>query len=116
MAEATNYDILVGQQALYPLGFGLDNWTEEAWIRPGWSAGDGRRELIPVAFTAVATIAPLPMVFGCGTFVDTLPYGTTLLDEFLAFMASAEDQQEMVSQDTLVRHPKDPIPPWRDSL
>ena len=29
---ATNYDILVGQQALYPLGFGVDNWIEEAWI------------------------------------------------------------------------------------
>jgi hypothetical protein len=56
------------------------------------------------------------MVFGCGTFVDMLPYGSALLDEFLAFMGSAEDQQEMVSHDTLVRHPKDPIPPWRDSL
>jgi hypothetical protein len=30
VTDATNYDILVGQQALYPLGFGLDNWTEEA--------------------------------------------------------------------------------------
>jgi hypothetical protein len=34
--NATNYDILVGQQALYPLGFGLDNWTEE----------DGRLEMV----------------------------------------------------------------------
>ena len=25
MTNATNYDILVGQQVLYPLGFGLDN-------------------------------------------------------------------------------------------
>ena len=31
---ASNYDILVGQQALYSLGFGVDNRTEEAWIRP----------------------------------------------------------------------------------
>jgi hypothetical protein len=62
--DATNYDILVGQQAFYPLGFGLDNWTEEAWIRPGWSAGDGRKELISVAFAAAATIEPLSMVFG----------------------------------------------------
>ena len=30
VTDATNYDILVGQQALYPLGFGVDNWTEEA--------------------------------------------------------------------------------------
>ena len=36
VTDATNYDILFGQQTLYPLGFGLDNWTEEAWIRPGW--------------------------------------------------------------------------------
>jgi hypothetical protein len=45
ITNATNYDILIGQQALYPLGFGLDNWTEEAWIRPGWSSGDGRKVL-----------------------------------------------------------------------
>ena len=30
VTDATNYDILVGQQALYPLVSGLDNWTEEA--------------------------------------------------------------------------------------
>lgn len=32
--NATNDDILVGQQTLYLLGFGWDNWTEETWIRP----------------------------------------------------------------------------------
>ena len=32
---ATNYDIFVNQQAFYPLGFGLGNWTEEVWIQPG---------------------------------------------------------------------------------
>ena len=63
VTDANNYDILIGQQTLYPLGIGLDNWTEEAWIRPGWSVGDGRREFIPVAFAAAATIAPLSMVF-----------------------------------------------------
>jgi hypothetical protein len=62
VTDATTYDILVDQQALYPLGFGLDNWTEEAWIRSGPSAENGRRKLIPVAFAAAATIAPLPMV------------------------------------------------------
>ena len=76
VTDATNYDILVGQQALYPLGFGLDNWTEEAWIRPGWSVGDDRKELIHVAFAAAATIKPLPMVFWCRAIVDTLPYGS----------------------------------------
>ena len=28
--NAINYDILVGQQALFPFGFGLYNWIEEA--------------------------------------------------------------------------------------
>jgi hypothetical protein len=32
VVDATNYYILVGQQAFYPLGFGLDNWIQEAWI------------------------------------------------------------------------------------
>jgi len=62
---ATNYDILVGQQALYPLGFGVDNWTEEAWIRPGWSTGDGRKELIPVVFAVSAMTSTADTIFGC---------------------------------------------------
>jgi hypothetical protein len=93
--DATNYDILVGQQALYPLGFGLDNWTEETWIRPSWSAGNDRKELIPVVFAAAATIEPLSMVFGCSTFVDTLLYGSALLEESLAFMGNVEDSRDM---------------------
>jgi hypothetical protein len=102
--------------SLYPLGFGLDNWTEETWIRSGWSAGDGRRELIPMAFAAAATITPSPMVFGCGAFVDTLPYDSALLEESLAFMGIVEDQQKMVSHDTLVHHPKNPLFPSYDFL
>ena len=86
VTDVTNYDILVGQQALYPLSIGLDKWTEEAWIQPGWSAGDGCREFIPVAFAATTTITPLSMGFGCGPIVDTLPYGSALLEESLAFM------------------------------
>ena len=76
---------------MYPLGFDLDHWTEEAWIRLGWSAGDGRRELIHVAFAAVVTIALLSMVFGYGALVDTLPYGFALMEESLAFMNNAEN-------------------------
>lgn len=30
--KMTNYNILVGQQALYPLDFGLDNWIKKTWI------------------------------------------------------------------------------------
>lgn len=28
MSDATSYDILLGHQALYSLGFGVDNWTK----------------------------------------------------------------------------------------
>ena len=28
--DVTHYNILVGQQAFYPLGFGSDNWTKKA--------------------------------------------------------------------------------------
>ena len=31
-------------------------------------------------------------------------------------MSNAEDSVQMAPKDTLVRHPKDPLPPWRDSL
>ena len=72
----------------------MDNWTEEAWIRPGWSVGDGRRKLIPMAFAVAATIAPLSMVLECGAIVNALPYSSTLLEESLAFMASVEDPRE----------------------
>ena len=33
VTDATNYDILVCLQTLYPLGFGLENYFEEAWCR-----------------------------------------------------------------------------------
>ena len=41
---------------------------------------------------AAATIAALSMVFGCGVFIDTLPYRSALLEKSLAFMGSVEDQ------------------------
>ena len=115
VTNVTNYNILVSQQTLYLLGFDLDNWIEEAWIRPGWSAGDGCREFIHVAFAAAATIAPLSMVFGCGVVLDTLPYGSALLEESLAFMGSADNQRQMAPHSTLVHHSQDPPPSWRDS-
>ena len=115
VTDATNYDILVDQQALYSLGFGLDNWIEVVWIRPGWSVGDGRREFIHVAFAVAATIIHLPMVFGCGAIVETLPCGFALLEELLAFMGSTYDQRDMAPKGALVDHSKDPFPPWRHS-
>ena len=107
MTDATNYDILVGQQTLYPLDFGLDNLTKKAWIQPGWSTGDGRTELIPVAFAAAATIAPLSLVSECSAIVDTLPYGSALLEESLAFIGGTDNQRDMAPNNALMHHPKD---------
>ena len=64
-----------------------------------------------MAFAAATIIAPLSMVFGCGAFIDTLPYGSALLKESLTSMGSVEDQRAMAPQSTLVRHPNDPLPP-----
>ena len=44
------------------------------------------------------------MVFGCGVVVETLPYGSALLEESLAFMESVEDQRKMAPHSTLVHH------------
>ena len=77
--------------------------------------GDGHKERIPLAFTAATTIASLSMVFGCGAIVDTLSYGSVLLEESLAFMGSVEDQREMAPHNILIRHSHDPHLPWHDS-
>jgi hypothetical protein len=114
VTDGTNYDILIGQHVLYPFGFGLDSWTEEAWTQLSWWAGDGRRELIFIAFTTGVIIAHLSLISGCGAQVDELPYGSTLSEELLAFMRSIEDQQKVASKDALVRHPNDPFPLWHD--
>jgi len=112
VTSATNYDILVGQQALYPLGFGLDNWTEEAWIRPGWSTGDGRKEFIPVAFAAAAMTMSAETLFGCSALASDLPCGPVLLEETFAFMSSSMDSSGSPSLEVPARHCKDPFPPW----
>ena len=78
VTSATNYDILVGQQALYPLGFGLDNWTKEAWIRPGWSSRDRKKEFIPMAFATAMTMLA-ETLFGCCALASHLPCGRLLL-------------------------------------
>ena len=69
-----------------------------------------------MTFAAATTIAPLSMVSGCGVSINTLPYSSALLEESLAFMGSVEDQQPMALHSVLVRNPKDPFSPWRDSI
>ena len=79
-------------------------------------AGDGHKELNPIAFAVAVIIAPLSMVFGCSYIVDTLPYISALLKGSLAFVGNTEDQQEMAPKGALVHHPKDNFPLWCDSV
>ena len=72
-------------------------------------------ELILMAFTAVAIITTPSMVFGCGVIIDTLSYGSALLKESLTFMGFTKHQWEITPKCALVRHPKDPLPPCRNS-
>lgn len=116
VTDATNYDILVGQHALYPLGFGVDNWTEEAWIRPGWAAGDGRKELIPVVFGASAVTSPVEAMVACSALASDLPCGLTLLEETYAFMSGVAEPRDHVPVATPARHCKDLRPSWGTQL
>jgi hypothetical protein len=116
VTSTTNYDILVGQQALYPLGFGVDNWTEEAWMRPGWSAGDGRKELILVVFAAGTMTLTTEAMFGCSALASDLPCSSTLLEETYAFMSGVAEPREHTPIEIPARHCKDPFPPWDTQL
>ena len=81
MINATTYDILLGQHALYPIGFGLDNWTEEAWFRPGWSLGDGHKESLPVSFCNLAGVkGGENAMYGCVALEDILATKDSLLE------------------------------------
>ena len=102
---------MVGWQTLYPLGFGLNNWTEEAWIRPGWSASDGRKELIHVVFVPNARSSLAEAMFGCSAQALDLPCGSTLLEETFAFMLGVAESHEHAPLEVRSRHVKDPLPP-----
>ena len=92
VTNATNYDILVGQQALNPLGFGLDNWTEEAWIRPGWYSSDGKKVFIRVAFATTSMTMVAEAIFGCSGSIADLPCALVLLEETLDYGCNAAEQ------------------------
>ena len=82
---------MVGQHVLYLLGFGLDNSTEKAWIRLGWSTSDGRKEFIHVAFAAAAMTMSAKTLFGCAALTFDLPFGPVLLEETFAFMSISKE-------------------------
>ena len=93
----------------------MDNWTKEAWIRPGWSSGDGRKVFIPVAFAATSMIMVAEAMFGCSDSVAELPCAPVLSEETLDYVCNAAEQQILPSLEILARHFKDLLPPWRTS-
>ena len=118
VTNATTYDILLGQQALYPIGFGHDSWTEEAWFRPGWSLGDGHKESLPISFSNLAGLVDSEAaMYGCVGLADTLPTGNSFLEGNMFALDTAPPSELKVPGRMSLprRHPKDPLKP-RGSL
>jgi hypothetical protein len=45
-----SYDVLVGSDVLYPMGFQMDYWIETLTYQPGWQSRDGRMNPVPARF------------------------------------------------------------------
>ena len=115
VTNTTTYDILLGQHALYPIGFGLDNWTEEAWFRPGWSLGDGHKESLPVSFCNLAGVKGGEIaMYGCVALEDILATKDSLLEGNMSTFDTPppSDLQAPSRIGGFERHPKDPLTPW----
>jgi len=90
----------------------LHNWIDEAWIRPGWSTSDGRKDFISIAFATLAMTMSVEALFGCSTLVLDLSCGLVLVEETMAYMSSSMVVSNPSSFEVPRRHCKDPIPPW----
>ena len=60
--SATSYDLLLGMDALYQLGMGVDPWTEHAFYRPGWRTQDKRIALLELDLVTTAHPSREPTV------------------------------------------------------
>jgi len=47
ITNATKYDVFIGQEALFPLGFTIDNWFEHAYYRMDWETNGHHLGYIP---------------------------------------------------------------------
>jgi hypothetical protein len=47
ITNATNYDVLIGQEAMFPPGFTIDNWFEHAYYRVDWEIDGHHLGYIP---------------------------------------------------------------------
>jgi hypothetical protein len=48
VTNATNYDVLIGQEALFPPGFLIENWFEHAYYRVNWETNGHHLGYIPL--------------------------------------------------------------------
>ncbi len=48
VTNATNYDVFIGQEALFPLGFTIDNWFEHAYYLVDWETNGHHLGYIPL--------------------------------------------------------------------
>ena len=113
--NATMYDILLGQQTLYPIGFSLDSWTKEAWFRPGWSLGDCHKKSLLVSFCNLVGVTGSEIaMYGCVALEDILATRDSLLEgNMFAFdTLPASYLQAPTRIGGFERHPKDPLTPW----
>ena len=113
VTSSTTYDILLGQQALYPIGFGHNSWTEEAWFKPGWS----QRKPTSYFSNLAGLVDSEAAMYGCVGLVDTLPTGNSLLEGNMSALDTAPPSELKVPGRMSLpgRHPKDPLKPWGSS-
>jgi len=48
ITNATSYDVLIRQEALFPLGFIIDNWFKHAYSRKDWETNGHHLGYIPL--------------------------------------------------------------------
>jgi len=48
ITNAISYDLLIGQEAMFPLGFTIDNWFEHAYYRVDWEIDGHHLGYIPL--------------------------------------------------------------------
>jgi hypothetical protein len=57
VTNASSYDILIGQEALFPPGFTIDNWFEHAYYRVDWETDGLHLGYIPLDLHGDYTLA-----------------------------------------------------------
>ncbi len=50
VTNATSYDVLIGQEPLFPPGFTIDNWFEHAYYRMDWETNATTWDTYPLIY------------------------------------------------------------------